>query len=190
MEGPNQTTKSLLFFSNFCSHSKNILEKLNKGGLNQKFDYICIDKRFVKNNITYIYNPDGSSFPLPPMINRVPVLLLKPNHELLAGNQILEYIQPQSKTIQEENNKINMEPNAFAFEGDSCYGVSSDNFSFLDTSVDDLGAKGNGGMRQMYHYSTLDQTPQSINTPQEGDKQNKLSMSMEQLQQQRNSEIK
>ena len=35
--------------------------------------------------------------PLPPMINRVPSMLIVPNYEVLVGDQILEYINPKAK---------------------------------------------------------------------------------------------
>ena len=53
--------KPELYFSKYCKHSSKILDELNRTGLSEKFVYISIDKRFVKNNITYILNPDGSS---------------------------------------------------------------------------------------------------------------------------------
>ena len=179
--------KPELYFSKYCKHSSKILDELNRTGMNQKFVYISIDKRFVKNNITYILNPDGTSFPLPPMINRVPVLLLKPNHEILSGNQILEYIKPQVKNIKEEKTMLFNEPNPFSLNMDNGnpYGVRSDNFSFLDSSPDELSAQGTGGVRQMYNYSTIDQET-NIETPLQSDKQAKIPMSLEQLEQQRN----
>ena len=146
--------KPELYFSKYCKHSSKILNELNKNGFNDKFIYISIDKRFVKNNVTYILNPNGTSFPLPPMINRVPILLLKPNHEILSGDQILEYIKPQAKNINDERTLINQEPNPFSLNLDMAngFGVTSDNYSFLDMSADELTAKGNGGIRQLYNY--------------------------------------
>jgi len=181
--------KPELYFSKYCKHSGKIIEQLNKNGVNDKFIYISIDKRFTKNNVTYILNPDGSSFPLPPMINRVPVLLLKPNYEILSGDQILEYIKPQAKNMNEERTLINQEPNPFSLNLDmaNSFGVSSDNYSFLDTTPDDLSAKGNGGIRQMYNYATIDQE-QFIKTPLENDKSVKLNMTLEQIEQQRKME--
>ena len=183
--------KHELYFSKYCAHSSKILEELNRHGMNDKFIYISIDKRIIKNNITYVLNPDGSSFALPPMINRVPVLLLKPNHEILSGNQILEYIKPQAKNIQEEKTMLHSEPNPFSLNMDngSGFGVKSDNYSFLDASPDELSAQGTGGTRQMYNYSTLDQS-QTIQTPLQSDKQAKLNMTVEQLQQQRELNVK
>ena len=34
--------------------------------------------------------------------------------------------------------------------------ISSDNFSFLDQNTDDLSTRGNGGMRQMHNYASID----------------------------------
>lgn len=179
-------SKPELYFSKYCKHSAKVIDEINKGGVANKFIFISIDKRFVKNNVTYILNPDGSSFALPPMINRVPVLLLKPNHEILSGNQILDYIKPQANTIQQEKTLINQEPNPFSLSMDMSngFGVASDNFSFLDTSPDDLTAKGNGGIRQLYNYATLDYE-QNIKTPLENDKSVKLNMTLEQIEQKR-----
>jgi hypothetical protein len=175
--------KPELYFSKYCKHSAKILEELNQMGMNKKFNYISIDKRIIKQNVTYILNPDGSSFPLPPMINRVPVLLLKPNHEILSGDQILDYVKPQMKNINEEKTMLFNEPNPFSLKSDPG-GVMSDNFSFLDTPVNDLAAQGNGGMRQMYNYATLDSN-EVIQTNRESDKQPKMAMTLEQLEQQR-----
>ena len=175
--------KHELYFSKYCKHSSKLLEDLNQLGMGKKFNYISIDKRFVKQNVTYILNPDGTSFPLPPMINRVPVLLLKPNHEILVGDQILEYVKPQVKNIDEEKSMLFNEPNPYMFKGDR--GVVSDEFSFLDSSVSELSAQGNGGMRQTYNYATLDAGPENIPIKFDPDKQPKLNMTLEQLEQQR-----
>jgi hypothetical protein len=182
--------KHELYFSNFCKHSAKILEELNRSGLQEKFAYICIDKRVVKNNITYILMPGGGNFPLPPMINRVPVLLLKPNHEILSGNQILDFIKPQAKTIQQEKTMLYSEPNAFSLSKDNgnCYGVMSDNYSFLDMSPEELKAGGNGGVRQMYNYAGLNDMS-TMPVEMEQDKKPKMSMSLEQLEQMRNADI-
>jgi hypothetical protein len=179
--------KHELYFSKYCKHSSKLLEDLNQLGMSKKFNYISIDKRVIKQNVTYILNPDGTSFPLPPMINRVPVLLLKPNHEILVGDQILEYVKPQIKNINEEKTMLFNEPNPYMFKGAGGVGVVSDEFSFLDSSVTELSAQGNGGMRQMYNYATLDTNAEtmSIPTQYDPDKQPKLNMTLEQLENQR-----
>lgn len=183
--------KHELYYSQYCKYSSSILQELNKSGLQQAFNYICIDKRFVKNNITYIMLPNGQHFPLPPMINRVPILLLKPKFEILSGNQILDFIKPQAKTIHEEKTMLYEEPNPFDLSRDTLRssGVASDNFSFLDMGPKELSPEGNGGMRQMYSYASID-CESSISTPLlEGDKKSKMNYSMEDLEKMRNQEF-
>jgi hypothetical protein len=69
------------------------------------------------------------------------------------------------------------------------YGVASDSFSFWDQTSDDLSAKGNGGMRQLYNYATVDSNMR-IEAPKEDYAPDKIgSVSLENLQQQRNTEI-
>jgi hypothetical protein len=182
--------KHELYFSQYCKHSSTILQELNKAGMQSKFNYICIDKRFVKENITYIMLPNGQHFPLPPMINRVPILLLKPKFEILSGNQILDYIKPQAKTIQEEKTMLYAEPNPFDLSRDTLRssGVASDNYSFLDMGPQELAPQGNGGMRQMYSYATIDgESP--ISAPLLDDKKSKMNYSLEDIEQMRNQEF-
>jgi hypothetical protein len=187
MSGP----KHELYFSNYCKHSAGILQEMNKAGLQSKFNFICIDRRVVKDNVTYILLPNGQSFPLPPMINRVPVLLLKPKFEILSGNQILDYIRPQAKTITEEKTMLYSEPNPFDLSRDTLRssGVMSDNYSFLDMGPQELAPQGNGGLRQMYSYATLDGETHTPTPVFEGDKKSKMSYSMEDIEKMRNQDF-
>ena len=69
------------------------------------------------------------------------------------------------------------------------YGVASDTYSFWDQTSDDFSAKGNGGMRQLYNYATIDSNMR-IESPKEDYTPDKIgSVSLENLQQQRQSEI-
>jgi hypothetical protein len=152
------------------------------------FQLICIDKRFTKNNVTYITLPNGQHFPLPPMINRVPVLLLKPKFEILSGNQILEYLRPQQK--KPEKSMIYSDPNPFDLSRDTLRssGVTSDHYSFLDMEPQELAPQGNGGLRQMYSYATVEgESP--MTAPLMDDKKAKMSYSMEEIEQMRNQEF-
>ena len=83
-----------------------------------------------------------------------------------------------------------MEPMAFGFEG-GLGGIVSDQFSFLDMDADSLNAKGNGGLRQMHSYVSLNDS-YSIPTPNDDVeyKQPKMAegITIEQLQKQRDQE--
>ena len=188
-----EQTKHILFFSNYCTHCKKLLELLHKQNVLSNLDMVNIDNRFTKGTITYISLNNNQNIPLPPMINSVPTLCILPNHEILKGKQILEYYTPISKNIEEERGKINLEPNPFSMEKETIgiYGVSSDNYSYWDTTTDELSAEGTGGTRQMYNYVPIDKNTEdsSIYTPKEDLKENKMKMSLEQLEKQRITEI-
>ena len=195
---PNKTNlnvkenKHLLFFSSLCNYSKELIEIMKKNDFIEKVDLICIDQRFIKDNITYISLVNNQIMPLPPMINSVPTLCILPNYEILKGpKQIQNYFKPITENITEERNQINLEPNPFSLENETIgsFGVSSDNFSFWDTNNDELSASGNGGERQMYNYSSINNKSSEIYTPQEETNNTKLNISLEQLEQQRKNDI-
>ena len=185
--------KSQLFYSKYCKFSNELLSKIQKLGQENRFDFISIDNRFVKDNITYVRIMNNQqAMPLPPMINRVPSLLLVPNYEVLVGEQIMEYIKPTARNVKEERNNINMEPNPFSLNNESIgsFGVASDTYSFLDSSSEELGAAGNAGCRQMYNYAEASGiTTSNIKNPTKNDRENKMNMSMEEIQSRRNTEL-
>lgn len=189
-----KNTKHLLFFSELCKHSQELLGNLKQKNLLDKVQLVCIDNRYIENNATYIYLNPSQTMPLPPMITCVPTLCIMPNYEILKGGQIVEYFAPMSKNIEEERQKLNIEPNAFSLESETngSFGVSSDSFSFWDTNSDDLSAQGNGGKRQMYTYASIESTndhSEQIYTPTEDTSDKAGPVSLDQIQQQRNNEL-
>lgn len=185
---------NLLYYSNHCNHSNQLLQLLSKSNIQKQFYYINIDKRSKdeKNN-TIIHLENGSKVPLPPMINKVPSLLLQ-NHgnRVLTGNEIIQFIQQQQR--ESEMQHVNDDPEPFAIGGGG--GVSSfvcsDNYSFLDMNAQDLQSKGNGGVRQMHHYVSMEGNP-SISTPTDNYVPDKISneqgMTLEKLQEEREKDV-
>ena len=184
---------SILYYSNFCDKSKKILQTLAKSNIKEELHYLCIDKR-VKSptGSWYIVLENGEKIVMPPQVNRVPALLLmKQGHQVLYGDQILAHLQPRDTAINMAATNNNEEPSPFSLNHDCIggYGVASDTFSYWDQTSDDLSAKGNGGMRQLYNYATIDSNIR-IEAPKEDYTPDKIgSVSLENLQQQRNSEI-
>ncbi len=178
----------ILYYSNNCRHSKELLSILSKSNIKDKFYYICIDKRSKdsKNNII-IHLDNGQNVPLPPVITKVPSLLLQ-NHgnRVINGNEILNYINQKNL----ESQQFQDEPQPFGFGGGNY--VCSDNFSFLDMNAKDLESKGAGGMRQMHHYVTLNDN-QQISTPVDNYVPDKVGngkgMTIEQLQEERAKDV-
>uniref|UniRef100_A0AB39JCG8 Thioredoxin-like fold domain-containing protein n=1 Tax=Florenciella sp. virus SA2 TaxID=3240092 RepID=A0AB39JCG8_9VIRU len=183
--------KHLLFYSEYCNHSKELLSKLKQKDLLNKIVLINIDNRYVKNNLTYLIINNKETMPLPPMITCVPTMCITPAYEILQGEKILEYFLPIVNNIEDEKTMINIEPNSYSLENETIgqYGVSSDNYSYWDTDPDDLSAKGNGGLKQMYNYASIDNNDTEIYTPPDLENSNKSSLNIDEIQQQRNNEL-
>jgi hypothetical protein len=97
-----------LYYSNFCPHSKDVLEFIRKNGLIDKLDFFCVDNR-VQNpqtGIIYIISEDKKTrTPLPPNIQEVPALLLvREQYRAILGKEITNYYAPQIKNVFSEIN--------------------------------------------------------------------------------------
>lgn len=163
---------SVLYYSNFCENSKKLLLNIANTSIKKDIHFICIDNRIKQDNKTYIVLENNCHVLLPPSINAVPALMLiNNNYRVLYGDQILEYLKPmQEVAVKQALPNNNNDPSSYSL-GQKYDNVSSDNYSFLDQS--DLSAKGDGGMRQLYNYATLDHTD-SITTPPEDYTPNKV----------------
>ena len=183
---------SILYYSNFCKHSSNIIQLLSKSTVKNEIHFVCIDKRekMSDGQIALILE-NNQKVILPTQITMVPALmLLNQNYKVIFGDDILKYLEPQPERQTQSTPMVNNEPSAFSLSGGGALGVVSDQFSFLDMTSDDLSAKGNGGTRQMYNYATLDLNDK-INTPDEDYTPNKVAdTDLERYEQARNSEIK
>tara|TARA_B100000035_G_scaffold314238_1_gene329965 strand:- start:4527 stop:5075 length:549 start_codon:yes stop_codon:yes gene_type:complete len=155
---------SILYYSNYCNNCKNLLSEISKSNIKKDIHFISIDKRINKNNSTYIILENNQELLLPHTVNAVPALLLiNDNYKVLFGDSIKTYLKPINEIQNNISTNFNGEPSAFSL-GDGLTGVVSDNFSFLDQSSEDLSAKGNGGLRQMYNYATINHNDK-IETP-------------------------
>lgn len=189
---------SILYYSNYCEHSKKLLQTISKTNNVQKtMHFICIDKRERDaNNKVYIVLENGQKIIMPENINRVPaLLLLDQGYNVLYGEAILEHLKPKQQAEVKKATKNNMEPMAFAFGGGGGFNdIVSDHYSFLDQDNDSLKATGNGGMRQMHNYVDLNFVDNcNISTPADDHdyKASKMpeGLTVEKLQEQRNSEL-
>jgi len=184
----------ILYHSKYCEVSKKYIQILSKSQSQTDIHFICIDKRIKdENNKTYIILENGQKIILPENVNRVPaLLLLTKGYQVLYGEQILEYLKPRQEVEVRKATQNNMEPTAFSFGG-GFSNIVSDQYSFLDQAPEELEAKGNGGMRQMHNYVELNYSDK-ISTPDDDHDykgSNKISgeLTIEQLQQQRDSEL-
>ena len=186
---------SILYYSNFCEHSKKLLQTISKMNIQKDMHFICIDKREKDaNNKIYIILENGQKIIMPENINRVPaLLLLNQGYSVLYGEEILQFLKPKQQVEIKQATKNNMEPSAFSFGGGNFSDIVSDQYSFLDQDEKSLSATGNGGTRQMHNYVDLNYSDNITNTStdEQDYKANKIpeGLTVEKLQQQRESEL-
>ena len=186
---------SILYYSKFCEHSNKLLQTLSKTNVQKDIHFICIDKRIKDSNgKMFIVLENEQKIIMPENVNRVPaLLLLNQGYQVLYGESILNHLKPKQEVAIKKATQNNMEPMAFSFGGGGFIDIVSDSYSFLDQGADELEAKGNGGMRQMHNYVDLNYSD-NITTPNDDHDykgSNKISgdLTVEQLQQQRESEL-
>lgn len=189
---------TILYYSNYCEHSRKLLQSISKTDIKKDIHFICIDKRVKdNNNKTYIVLENGNRILMPENINRVPaLLLLSQGYNVLYGDAILQHFKPTQERMVKQATKNNMEPMAFSFGSGGGFGdIVSDQYSFLDMDSDSLSAKGNGGMRQLHNYVDLNSNGNlNIECPEDDfdyKKSNKIpeGLTVEQLQQQRDQDL-
>jgi hypothetical protein len=191
---------SILYYSNFCEPSKKLLQYVSKVEVSKEIHFICIDKRVRDNNgKVFIVLQNGQKIIMPENINKVPaLLLLHQNYKVIYGDQIYEYLKPIKKEEVKQATRNNMEPHSYVFDAFSGFGsglIVSDNYSFLDQNDEELSVKGNGGLRQMHSYVSLnDSMNMSMHLPKDDFEYNNEKIkdgqvSLESLQKQREQEL-
>jgi hypothetical protein len=192
----------ILYYSNFCEPSKKLLQVITKTQNTNNMHFICIDKRIKgTDGKTHIILQNGQKIIMPEHITKVPaLLLLNQNYKVIYGDDIYRHLKPETVENVRQATNNNMEPINFqdgfsSFGGFSGGGVVSDNYSFLDQSDSDLKVIGDGGLRQMHNYVSLDESMHlNLNLPKDDhdyktDKIKEGEMSIEALQRRREAEI-
>jgi hypothetical protein len=192
---------SILYYSNFCEPSKKLLQAVTKTQNPNDIHFICIDKRVKDSNgKIFIVLQNGQKIIMPENVTRVPaLLLLNQNYKVIYGDDIYKHLKPQTQQQVQQATKNNMEPNSFQ-DGFGSFGgfgggIVSDNYSFLDQNDSELSVKGNGGLRQMHNYVTLnDSMNLTMKLPQDdhdykSDKMKEGETSVESLQRRREEEL-
>ena len=190
---------TILYYSNFCEPSKKLLQSVTKTQNTNNIHFICIDKRVKDaNGKIFIVLQNGQQILMPENVTRVPaLLLLNQNYKVIYGNDIYNYLKPQVTQQVQQATKNNMEPinfqDGFKSFGGFSGGIVSDNYSFLDQSDSELSVKGDGGLRQIHNYVTLNESMNlSMKLPQDDVEYNKIKegeLSVEALQRRRDEEV-
>ena len=190
---------TILYYSNYCEPSKKLLQTVSKTQMAKDIHFICIDNRVKdKSGKTFIVLQNGQKIIMPENVTKVPaLLLLNQNYKVVYGDEIYNHFKPTQQVQVKQATKNNMEPSAFGFSGGGLFssGIASDNYSFLDQNDEELSVKGNGGLRQMHNYVSLNdsmsltmQLPQD-ETEYKTDKMKEGELSIEALQRKREQDL-
>ena len=157
---------TILYYSKYCENCKKLLYILSRSSLKSKIHFLSIDKRLVKDKKTYILLDDGKEILLPEIIDKVPAILLLANdNKILFGDEIIQYYRTELDQDKKNATASVGEPMSFSFGGEMS-NMMSDKYSYLDQNSDELGVKGNGGLRQMHAFTKINEF-EKIDTPPE-----------------------
>jgi len=178
----------ICYYSNFCDPSKKLLQKISRTKLQREIHFICIDQRNrgPQGQMYIVYN--GEQLILPPTVSRVPALYFSDTNKVLFGDDIYKFLLPKEAEINHVATNGQGEPECFSINN---MNQLSDMYSYLDQSAEDMSAKGNGGVRQLRHFSALDENT-SIATPEEDyvpDKVGKNGKTMEEYKNEREQAV-
>lgn len=144
--------KDLLFYSNFCEYSKEIITYITKKNVRSMFLLVCIDNNRYK---------------IPDFVDRVPAILNANKDTLYTDDQITVYIDSK---VKEQHPISDRTLQTFAWEGNAY----SEGYSFLESEE--------GGNLTSKGYTYLqDQTSSGATKFQDDDdvlKQSKFDASM------------
>jgi len=144
---------SLLFYSNYCQHCKNIIKVVTNSPVKDSIKYICIDSKSIREK-------------LPNYINNVPTLVVAQTNHIFVGDEILNWLQMNQQNITQQEHKkekqltenINDNINPYLNCEMSNF---SDNYSFLNI---DTSTKGNGGLTMIHNFESI-QPNENISQP-------------------------
>jgi len=163
------TKDKIMYYSKYCKNSDRIIKILSRSVVKDYIHFLPIDKRTQndKGKIEILLD-SGESVLLPNSISRVPALLLMhQGNRVLFGDEIITFFREDFDKERKSASltKNDDEPLAYSFHGEMGTAMS-DNYSYLDQSSDDMGVKGEGGLRQMHSFVKLNNKIQ-IDTPPE-----------------------
>ena len=158
--------KDIIFYSNFCTYCKEIINQISKTPINDNILYVCVDD----NNIQ-----------LPNFIKAVPTIYLVSQKRIVVDDGIPKWIEEKLSTNDSKDNGEELQ--AYFGQCDSSYGNS---FSNLDNSEH----------KPYISNFTFLGDEQKITTPEESSSNNNeiqkssgISNEFEQLQNSRNNEF-
>jgi len=106
------TNKDLLFYSNYCDFSKEIVTLITKRNLRGLVLLICIDT---------------GKYQVPPCIQCVPSLFTADRDRVFTDNDLIQYLEEKAKTLYPQEDSLQ----TFSWEGNNY----SESFSFVNDDM-------------------------------------------------------
>ena len=160
----------MIFYSNFCTYSKEVINNISKTPINDKIIYVCVDDENIK---------------LPDFITAVPTIYLVNEKQIVVDEDITAWIKDKlSKYSKAEESKNEVQ---------AYYGATGDSFGLSFSNIDNSETK---PFISSFTYLGEEQkitTPDGENNGSNGSNNSNnysvksgLSKEMENLQKQRN----
>ena len=116
--------KNILFYSDYCDHSKELLRSLKKNPINSSLIFVCVDDKSIQ---------------VPNFIKVVPTIYLVNNKSVLTDNEIMNWVNQTTKPDSVEINAYNGDntsalSTSFSFLDDGDNSVFSNQYTFLNQS--------------------------------------------------------
>lgn len=144
--------KDIIFYSNFCTYCKDVINRISKTPINDNMVYICVDDRNIK---------------LPPFVQAVPTIYLTSEKKIIVDENIDKWVQSKTQTATISNAEIDAYQNGFGgfssnfsnLGGDEDKSFSS-NFTYLDQNYSiETPQEGSSGSRDVSKtYEELEQS--------------------------------
>ena len=154
--------KDILFYSNFCTYCKEIINTISKTPLNNNLMFVCVDDDNIQ---------------LPPFVTAVPTIYLVNEKKIVVDEGIESWIKEKLTRNEKPVENVELQP----YFG-SCTSSFGNNFSSIDNSEN----------KPFISSFTFLGDEQPIQTPETngGHQQSKSMSDFEKLQQERNNEFK
>ena len=160
--------KDIIFYSNFCTYSKEIINQIAKTPINDNILYVCVDDENIQ---------------LPNFITAVPTIYLVEKKRIVVDESIPKWIQEQlSKPEETKSDDIQ----AYFGSNDSSFGCS---FSTLDNKEEKPYISSFTYLGEEQKINTPEESNSSNNSSRDMNSNSGISNDYERLQNERNNEF-
>jgi hypothetical protein len=159
--------KDILFYSNFCTYCKEIINTISKTPLNNSLMFVCVDDDNIQ---------------LPPFVTAVPTIYLVSEKKIVVDEGIESWIKEKLTRHEKPSSDVELQP---------YFGSCTSSFGNGFSSIDDSDNKPFISSFTFLGDEQAIETPDAENSGSGGFQTNSKSMGdYEKLQQERNNEFK